>query len=235
MAEKINNPTAQATNGEIRCGDYVIAIDNNCYFYLVGKVIEILKHGTPEHAEETDNGTDSVHVDFKAFPYPPWREIDIAEYFNALGNSNEVMLYDDLSLDDVIMAPDMLIRITELGEDKINDLVCDYDEAKSFCEDIISNLFVIYIDNTQKLNKSGKVFKKVNKNSEVYYRYIMLHPQREGIVAEGKISVSYCKELGKTLDRLIAESHGVKDCYRWSWHENLDRLKDRGGINEGGI
>ena len=54
MAEKNNNPTAQAINGEIRRGDYVIAIDNNCYFYLVGKVIEILKHGTPEHTEETD-------------------------------------------------------------------------------------------------------------------------------------------------------------------------------------
>jgi len=47
------------------------------------------------------------------------------------------MLYDDLSLDDVIMAPDMLIRITGLDGDKINDFVCDYDEAKAFCDSIV--------------------------------------------------------------------------------------------------
>ena len=226
MLEKTNNPTAQAINGEVRRGDYVIAIDNNDYSYLVGEVVEVLKHGTPEHAAETNNDTDSVHVNFKAFPYPPWREIDITEYFNALYCSNETMLYDELSLDDVIMAPDMLIRITEQGEDKIKQFVGDYDEAKAFCDGIISNLFVIYIDNTQKLKKNGEVYKRTNKNSDVYYRYVMLHPKREGIVAKGKVSVSYCKELGETLDWLIAESHGVKDCYRWSWQGNLDQLND---------
>jgi len=41
--------TAQAINGEIRKGDYVIAANNNDYAYLVGEVIEILKYGTPKH------------------------------------------------------------------------------------------------------------------------------------------------------------------------------------------
>jgi hypothetical protein len=30
----------------------------------------------------------------------------------------------------------MLIRITELGEDKIDSFVCDFHEAKSFCESV---------------------------------------------------------------------------------------------------
>ena len=126
--------TTQAINGEIRRGDYVIAVDNNDYAYLIGEVVEILKHGTPEHADETDNDTDSVHVNFKAFYYPPSQQNDIAEHFNTLSSPCESMIYDELSLDDVIMAPDMLIRITELGEEKINALVDDYDKAKVYCD-----------------------------------------------------------------------------------------------------
>jgi len=128
-----NSPTAQAINGEVRRGDYVIAVDNNDYTYLVGEVIEILKHGTPEHAAETDNNTDSVHVNFKAIPYPIYRHDEIAEHFYALSDTGETILYADLPLDDVIMAPDMLIRITELGRENIDALVDDYDEAESFC------------------------------------------------------------------------------------------------------
>ena len=135
----MSNSTAHAINGEIRRGDYVIAADNNDYAYLAGEVIEILKHGTPEHAAETDNDTDSVHVNFKAFDYSPGQQNSIAEHFNALSGASETMLYDDLPLDDVIMAPDMLIRITELSEYKINGLVCSYEEAKFFCDGITGN------------------------------------------------------------------------------------------------
>jgi len=131
-----NITTAKAINGEIRRGDYVIATGNNDYAYLLGEVIEILKHGTPEHATETDNDTDSVHVNFLAFSYPPHREIAIIKYFNALCNSDDVVNYDELPIDDVIMAPDMLIRITGLDANTMDSLLCDYDEAKSFCDNI---------------------------------------------------------------------------------------------------
>ena len=130
------NATAQAINGEIRKGDFVIAACNNDYAYIAGEVIEILKLGTPEHAAETDNSTDSVHVNFKTYHYPPWRQSDIEDYFYGLNDTSEDLPYDELPLDDVVMAPDMLIRITDLDDDKINDLVCDYDEAKSFCDGI---------------------------------------------------------------------------------------------------
>jgi len=127
---------AQAINGEIRKGDFVIAADNNDYAYLAGEVIEIMKLGTPEHAEEVDNDTDSVHVNFMALPYPPKRQDEILEYFYGLSNSYENLAYNELPLDDVIMASDMLIRITDLGDDRINALVCDYEEAKVFCNSI---------------------------------------------------------------------------------------------------
>ena len=132
----MNNPTAQAINGEIRRGDKVIAAGNNDYAYLAGEVIEILKHGTPEHAAATDNETDSVHVNFFAFKYPPWQQIDIAEHFNAFSDSKKYIFYENLPLGNVIMAPDMLIRITDLSDEKINEFVCDYEEAQSFCDNI---------------------------------------------------------------------------------------------------
>ena len=133
----MDHPTAQSINGEIRRGDNVIAANNNDYAFLVGEVINIVKHGTPEHAAETDNDTDSVHVNFKAFNYPPWQQNSIAEYFEGLYGTGETMLYDELSLDDVIMAPDMLILITDLSEDRIHELVCDAEEAVSFCDGFV--------------------------------------------------------------------------------------------------
>jgi len=133
----------QAINGKIYRGDYVIAIGNNDYAYLIGKITEILKHGTPEYAEETDNDTDSVHVNFMILPYSSRREVTIVEHFNSLCNSNETMFFGELPIDDVIMAPNMLIRITELGEDKINNLLSDCDEAKLFCDNVINSLFSI--------------------------------------------------------------------------------------------
>ena len=83
------------------------------------------------------------------------------------------------------------------------------------------NLFVIYIDNTRKLKKNGEVYIRPNKSSEVYYEYIILHPQSEEVISEGKISVSYCKEQGKTEAQLIAEYHGLTDCYCYNWQTDL--------------
>jgi len=87
------------------------------------------------------------------------------------------------------------------------------------------NIFVIYIDNTKKLKKSGAVFTRPNKKSEIYYEYIVLHPQSEEVIAEGKVSIPYCKEQGKTEAQLIAEAHGLKDCYCWHWQSNLGYYK----------
>ena len=90
-----------------------------------------------------------------------------------------------------------------------------------------NNLFVIYIDNTKKIKKNGELFLRPNKNRDVYYEYIIIHPQSEEVIARGKVSPNYCKELGKTEAQSIAEYHGLKDCYCWRWQDNLQNYKGR--------
>lgn len=120
-----------AINGEVKCGDWVLSMPGNDYGCLVGKVIEITKFGTPEHAEDADNSTDNVHVNFCAFDYPPERIAEIGAAFSAL--YGQPMTFEDLPPDDVVMAPEMLVRITELGEDKILRLGSSRGECEAFC------------------------------------------------------------------------------------------------------
>lgn len=120
---------AQAINGDINIGDWVIAVPSDEYGYLLGVITAIDKLGTPEHG--TENSTDDVHVDFDAFDYPPQRIAEIEEQFSDL--YDEPKSYDELPLDDVIMAPDALIRITELEHDEITRLGSIIENCKSFC------------------------------------------------------------------------------------------------------
>jgi len=106
--------TSETIYGKVKAGDWVIAAPPDDYAYLLGVVTEINKLGTPEHAAETDNGTDSIHIDFTAFEYPPERVTEIEERFSEL--YGEPKTFGELALDDVIMAPDMLISISNLGQ-----------------------------------------------------------------------------------------------------------------------
>ncbi len=106
-----------AVNGEIKRGDWVISTPDNGYGCLVGQIIDITKLGTPEHDAESSNITDNVHVDFSSFDYPPERIAEIEHGFSRL--YGEAKAFSELALDDVIMSPDMLIRVTELGHDEI--------------------------------------------------------------------------------------------------------------------
>ena len=83
---KRNEPekTAKTIFGKVKPDDWVISAGNNDYAYLIGQVKEITKVGTPEHAAETTNDTDAVHVDFTAFDYPPDRIMEIEERFSGL-------------------------------------------------------------------------------------------------------------------------------------------------------
>ncbi|MCL2853277.1 MAG: DUF3848 domain-containing protein [Defluviitaleaceae bacterium] len=123
--------TSTTIHGEVKPGDWVISAGNNDYAYLIGEVKEILKYGTAEHADETDNTTDSVHVDFTAFDYPPERIAEIEAYFSDLYGEEKIL--DEIALDDVIMAPRMLINITRLGHDEITRLGNLRQNCESFC------------------------------------------------------------------------------------------------------
>jgi hypothetical protein len=124
--------TARAINGKLKVGDTVIIAPDDDYGCLVGRVIATGKRGTPEH-DGTENESDGVHVDFTAFSYPPWQMTAFAEYFNDRFGYDEYMEFDELPLDDVIIAPDAVISLTGIGEEKVSELMTDYDAAERFC------------------------------------------------------------------------------------------------------
>jgi hypothetical protein len=123
--------TAKTIYGDVQPGDWVISAANNDYKYLIGTVTGITKLGTPEHAVETDNDTDNIHVDFTAFAYPQERISEIEDHFSDL--YGERKSFDDIALDDVIMAPNMLISITHLGQNEIAFIGNLLHNCESFC------------------------------------------------------------------------------------------------------
>ena len=128
--------TAQALNGEIRTADWVIVKPDDDYGCLVGMVIEINPLGSPEH--DTDNETDDIHVDFVTeTSYSDKRMSEIAEQFSDL--YDEEKSFDDLALDDVIMSPDSLIRITGIDLSVYAELLKSREAAESFCNKVLNN------------------------------------------------------------------------------------------------
>lgn len=121
--------TATTIYGDVQPGDWVISAGNNDYSYLIGTVTAIDKLGTPEHG--TENETDDVHVDFTAFDYPLERVAEIEEQFGDL--YGEPKTFDELPLDDVIMAPKMLINISHLGHDEITRMGNLRHNCEGFC------------------------------------------------------------------------------------------------------
>ena len=177
-ANNRNAVTSTAINGEIRNGDWVIAIPSGPYGGFVGVVKEITPHGSPEHG--TDNIGDDIHVDFMALGHPPWRYGEIEDYFNEEFNYDDTLLYDELPIDDVIMAPDMLIRVTELGIEEVSHLLSDYDSAIAFCD----NFTQYNIDSM----KYVRLTERLNENLTEYHDQLMDFGPRELIDMAGKIS-----------------------------------------------
>lgn len=132
-----HNSTAIGINGELRVGDTVVSTNLTDYSYLVGTIIDIVKLGTPEHGEETDNDTDSVHVDFSGDDYSAQRISEIEAMFTALyGVPKE---FDDCALDDVIMPPESLIRINDLAKADMDALLQSEKSAAMICGKLIKS------------------------------------------------------------------------------------------------
>jgi hypothetical protein len=121
-------------NGELRSGDLVISTPDDMYACLVGRVLEINKLGTPEHENETDNDTDDVHVDFYS-DYSPKRIAEIEALFSGL--YDEKKAYDECPIDDTIMPPESLIRITGIEDEQLAELLESHDKAAAFCENAL--------------------------------------------------------------------------------------------------
>lgn len=169
--------TAQAINGEVQVGDLVIVAPDDDYGGLVGTVIEITKLGTPEHEAEAANDTDNIHVDFTIFEYPPDRIAEIEEHFSDLyGGPRQ---FDELPLDDVIIAPDVTISITSLSEGYVQDLVNDHYTAENFCSKVLLGLDV---------RREEQLMLRVDKNLADYHKSLLGFGHQELIDMAGMIS-----------------------------------------------
>lgn len=169
--------TVNAVNGKVQAGDLVVVAPDDDYGCLVGTVIEITKLGTPEHEMETDNDTDNVHVDFTVFEYPPDRVAEIEKHFSELyGGPRQ---FDELPLDDVIIAPDVTINIMGLSERYVQDLVNDHDTAETFCNKVLLGFDV---------QREEQLMLRLDKNLADYHNSLLDFGHQEMIDMAGTIA-----------------------------------------------
>ena len=102
-------------NGKLGIGDLVLSTTDNEYSYLVGNVKFIHHHGSRDH--ETGNSEDDVYVDFTMYNYTDARIREIVTSFSEYCSTYAT--YDELPLDEVIMRPSTLIRITNISEGEL--------------------------------------------------------------------------------------------------------------------
>ena len=119
-------------NGELRVGDAVVSIYGSDYSFLVGTILEISLVGSPEHEMETDNETDDVHVEFSGANYSKQRIREIeATCAELYGEEKD---FNDCSLDDVIMPPEMLIKADAFTADEMAAILESEEKATTVCK-----------------------------------------------------------------------------------------------------
>jgi len=116
-------------NGELQVGDLVLSTPEDEYSCLVGRVTDIKLLGDPDR--DTENETDDVYVDFKEMEYSSERVAEIEEMFSDLYDEPKTM--DGVPLDMTIMAPMCLIRVTDIGEERINAFLSKGLIAAEYC------------------------------------------------------------------------------------------------------
>lgn len=130
--------SAKCLNGDLRVGDLVLSVPDDCYSCLIGRVLEIHPVGTPEHDAETENDTDSIHVDFLEYDYKKCRIEEIEKAFSELYGTKK--RFYECPLDDVIMSPESLIRISGIDDSFINDFLESGYIAARYCYNILRKL-----------------------------------------------------------------------------------------------
>jgi len=125
--------TTICLNGKLKEGDIVVVAPCSDYSALIGCVKGIYYVGTEEHYKMTDNATDSVMVDFYN-DYSDKRIAEIEEQFRDLYDDDEKS-YDELPIDETIMAPSELLRIDldKIGEDYYKSLLNSEARTAEWC------------------------------------------------------------------------------------------------------
>lgn len=128
----MKNIETECINGAIGTGDLVLSSPDDEYACLVGAVMDIQKAETPEH--ETDNMDDDVHIDFSKSKYSVRRIKQIEKMFSKL--SGQQMTFADCPIDDMIMPPEALVRITGTDRDTLKGLLNSEKQAAEFFREI---------------------------------------------------------------------------------------------------
>jgi len=128
--------TTDCINGELKVNDVVLSTDYDEYAYLVGVVTQITK--PYEYGHTSGNPTDDVYVDFMGFEYSAQRIKEIEATLPAIYGVEKA--FEDYPLDDVIMAPESLIRITDIEQDKLVELLDSSKTAAEYCRQVQNSI-----------------------------------------------------------------------------------------------
>ena len=133
--------SAGCLNGEIKAGDLVIAAPDDDYGLMVGRVLSIIKAGTPEHDAETGNEGDSIHVDFMDAEYSANRLREIEQQLGDLyGRPTTPGIMPPIDVDDVIMEQDALYRITGIGREDLAAILDSGENAAAYVQKLEAGL-----------------------------------------------------------------------------------------------
>ena len=207
----------ECVNGELNVGDLVLSTPRDEYGCLIGTVLEINKLNTPKHEDEVDNGTDHVHVNFFDVDYSDKRVKEIEAMMSKL--CFQEMEFGNCPLDDVIMAPDCLIRITGIEYEKLCELTDSRDNAIDFCNhvfhvrkltDRLNQNLNEFQDLMQTLDKMGLIHEAalISAVSDTHFYLTQCHDFSDS-------EVEYLMQFEKPLD-VVAEK----------WYEHVGQMED---------
>lgn len=150
---------AQAINGEISCGDWVIVASDDGYNCLIGQVTDITPRDSPKQDDESQ--TNDIHVNFVDVEYSDERKAEIVEQ---LGEWQSLR-----SLDDVVISPDNLIRISgaEISDEEyaiFEEILDSRDAAEAFCKQVLDTVYT---------EKHTRLLERLDANFEDYRKSLM--------------------------------------------------------------
>lgn len=114
------NYATKCLNGLLRPGDLVMNTPLDDYPLMFGRVLEVHPEGSPDAYDESDNDYDTVHVEFDINGISEVNRAEIEAVFGGL--YGEPRPIEELGLDDVIEAPDCLLCVNDITEQKLTML-----------------------------------------------------------------------------------------------------------------
>jgi len=180
---------ADCVNGELRAGDLVISIPGDAYGCLIGTVLEIKNIGTPEYEARPHNNTKNVHVDFFDAVYSDKRIREIEAKMSDM--LFQEMEFGNCPLDDVVMAPNCLIRISGIEYEKLQEITDSNDNAIDFCNSVF---------------RECRLIKRLNQNLVDYHNSLIALSKKEIIGEAGMIAAMSDAHYYLTANHVFSDS-----------------------------